>query len=587
MWRLRRLHLAAGSFTLTIALSAAFNSIYNSPPELGTIARGVNWVLLLLAMAGLIAVGVVVCIPALYSHTAAQPLDPVGHKLRVRFDRVSRWLAVGSGILYALAVLLLVVPKPWRVRQPDSFFPLSPPTLHNLNRVSLTLMVVQALLLLGLLVWGRGSRESFWGQGPAIVCAVAWFLVVSAWAGVGIRIHDTLEAPLVERLEATARFGDLSPPQLRAEVEEVHETVRSPQWGLQYPDWYRTAALAFLVAVLLGVLAAICCAAWIILKAKDHEADVQSRIPKRWVLLPTDKDRIANTARWYVLSKLVSQADKILGAIVIVPVLVSVVVVVTGVDLQSLPTWLFSAAAWTVTLLPLLAALLLSAAYRSPSARRAVGVAWDVLTFWPRLNHPFSPPCYGERAVPQLYTRLMHLSSGESGTQEIGRILLSAHSQGTVVSAAALLQLDRTTKRRVVFCTYGSPLVLLYRRAFPAYFGGGILRRLGEELPPPAGSGATSPRWQHFWCKTDPLGVPMFDNPPDKPEGQYEAEMLDEELLDPHTWDYPVGEPPPPVLAHSAYWSHPKWHEWGKDTCGKLAEELCRRQSPEDAGERA
>ncbi len=72
--------------------------------------------------------------------------------------------------------------------------------------------------------------------------------------------------------------------------------------------------------------------------------------------------------------------------------------------------------------LPALMAFLYSA-WSDPTKRRTIGVLWDVGTFWPRSYHPLSPPCYTERAVPELQRRLWWLH--DNG----GRVMLAAHSR--------------------------------------------------------------------------------------------------------------------------------------------------------------
>ncbi|MCX2185490.1 hypothetical protein KV205_34015 [Streptomyces sp. SKN60] len=177
-------------------------------------------------------------------------------------------------------------------------------------------------------------------------------------------------------------------------------------------------------------------------------------------------------------------------------------------------------------------------AYKDRSARRTIGILWDVGTFWPRAAHPFAPPCYAERAVPDLSWRM------SSWTRQTGgRLVISGHSQGSVLAAAAVWQLPPATRGRVALLTYGSPLERLYGRWFPAYFGPEALRGLHR----------TVHGWSNLYRATDPIGGPVRvpaegDRPDvDRPE-----------LLDPvaygRTREHPL---PEPILGHSDYQADP------------------------------
>ena len=129
----------------------------------------------------------------------------------------------------------------------------------------------------------------------------------------------------------------------------------------------------------------------------------------------------------------------------------------------------------------------LYAGWNDPSRRRTIGVLWDVGTFWPRSYHPLCPPCYAERAVPDLQRRMWWLH--DNG----GHVMLTSHSQGTVLAAAALLQSGcRPANDRPALITFGSPLIKLYGWGFPAYFGPGLLGSLAPGGPHGSATGTTS-----------------------------------------------------------------------------------------------
>ncbi|MGW0465193.1 hypothetical protein ACWDX6_07985 [Streptomyces sp. NPDC003027] len=177
-------------------------------------------------------------------------------------------------------------------------------------------------------------------------------------------------------------------------------------------------------------------------------------------------------------------------------------------------------------------------AYKDRSARRTIGILWDVGTFWPRAAHPFAPPCYAERAVPDLTWRM------RSWTRHTGgRLVISGHSQGSVLAAAAVWQLPPATRKRVALLTYGSPLERLYGRWFPAYFGPDALRGLHRAVH----------CWSNLYRATDPIGGPVrVPAEGDKPAVDRPA------LLDPIVYGRTHAHPlPEPILGHSDYQADP------------------------------
>ncbi|MFE1348523.1 hypothetical protein [Streptomyces sp. NPDC058757] len=177
-------------------------------------------------------------------------------------------------------------------------------------------------------------------------------------------------------------------------------------------------------------------------------------------------------------------------------------------------------------------------AYRDASARRTIGILWDVGTFWPRAAHPFAPPCYAERAVPDLTWRM---SSWTRNTG--GRLVISGHSQGSVLAAAAVWQLPSATRARVALLTYGSPLERLYGRWFPAYFGPEALRGLHRAVH----------CWTNLHRATDPIGGPVRV-PAEDGRPAVDAPALRDPVAYGRTPAHPL---PEPVLGHSDYQADP------------------------------
>lgn len=184
-------------------------------------------------------------------------------------------------------------------------------------------------------------------------------------------------------------------------------------------------------------------------------------------------------------------------------------------------------------------------AYRDPSARRTIGILWDVGTFWPRAAHPFAPPCYAERAVPDLTWRMHTWTRATRATG--GRLVISGHSQGSVLAAAAAWQLWPSVRKRVALLTYGSPLERLYGRWFPAHFGPAALSSLHREVD----------CWRNLHRTTDPIGGPVRVQPVG--EGpQVDRDALKDPLVYGRTAEHPL---PAPILGHGDYQADPAFAE--------------------------
>ncbi len=130
-----------------------------------------------------------------------------------------------------------------------------------------------------------------------------------------------------------------------------------------------------------------------------------------------------------------------------------------------------------------------------------VAIIWDITCFLPRTAQPFGPPCYAERAVPDVAQRLANWF--EAPDWKDRRVVLAAHSMGAMVAVAALALLGAslndpkdpelgTTSRtaddllpRISLLTFGVQLRAFFGRFFPELVGPRMLGTLPSRAPRP------------------------------------------------------------------------------------------------------
>ena len=410
--------------------------------------------------------------------------------------------------------------------------------------------------------------------GPLAAVVLATVTLNSALAGLSVRTADALGRSVA--------IGSLAPG------------GRAP--AIWYPRVYDLFAVGFLAGLLL--VAAVLLIAWLSTGRGESLAAIHKEYdgaPKpaddaNHSALPgtegdgRDRNPLERRQRRWVngirrhrrMAELVTRLDWALVTVVVFTVTLTLIGFAAerlGHPL-SVPAgiwWgrLSAASTWVVTLIPAAAIALVLTGYRDRGRRRQLGVLWDVGMFWPRAFHPLAPPSYGERAVPDLEGRISRLT--RSRPSAASRVLLMAHSQGTVLAAAALRQLASSSSgmaaaHRVSLVTYGAPLTRLYRRAFPAYFSDGMFAELYDDV------GAPDTGWRNFHRKTDLIGDRVFTGPDDVHSD------ADQGLLDPYTNWYARRDPLPQVLGHSSYMRDPFMRGYVENLARQLLVENLARQ---------
>jgi hypothetical protein len=152
---------------------------------------------------------------------------------------------------------------------------------------------------------------------------------------------------------------------------------------------------------------------------------------------------------------------------------------------------------------------------RAEETRRGANVVWDVISFWPHSAHPFVPPSYAQFTVHDLRRRIHHHlnppappmsdttvpESAATAEDPPTRLVLSAHSQGSLIAFATMLWLGTEDRDRTALVTYGSQLQVAYPRGFPSYVDRALVERVRVAL---------GRRWINLYRETDPIAGPVL-----------------------------------------------------------------------------
>ncbi|MFJ4315273.1 hypothetical protein ACIP46_08295 [Streptomyces lavendulae] len=499
--------------------------------------------------AGLLTVAVAVAAPAVRHDRAATGTSPA---LQAAGWAVEALLATG-----AAAVLWVVCRRGRTEVRPD----------HRLDRAALTLLPGGALALLAAVLLYAGWSRPGWVSAGRLPGDFAFGVLMLgqgccalALASVAHRLHrDTPEpgaalrglgGPAVAVL-GCALGGVMSGgvAQRVADWLDGGGTPGTPGAALPGPpvllSWQAAVLPPLLIALLLP-------AAWALARAALARRRMAAGLAAEYPGEPADPDRSRRIAGARAAAALTDSAPWFMGAVSGITLLLGTGALAGAWISGRVPAEaargahpLLAAAArgaqdtgsWLIGLGAAAFVAWGRRAYRDPAARRTVGILWDVGTFWPRAAHPFAPPCYAERAVPDLTWRMTGWTARTGG-----RLVISGHSQGSVLAAAAVWQLPPEVRGRVGMLTYGSPLARLYGRWFPDFFGPGRLAALHRDLD----------CWRNLWRATDPIGGPVET-------GAAVGEPVDRgPLRDPLAYGRSPRHPlPAPILGHGDYQADP------------------------------
>jgi hypothetical protein len=428
------------------------------------------------------------------------------------------------------------------------------PVLPNLRSAIgwLALGQIAALIVLAILImiacrpgqrwkekWIKGYRPMLHGFLPLAFAWLGWFIGLTLTAGIGLWV--------------ATRLGKAPPG------SQVTPKISAPPAIYYWIDSTAVLVAFVIVIALIIILIKVLASQGKIAERKiEEEEELQDRAAE-----PQWRSRARSAARLQILAQSVEGISALLLSMTVASATIAAIAAyryfLYGATRWFWPSgwlaWVPQVGAWVIVTGTIGVVVLAYAAFRNQSTRRLVGIIWDVSTFWPRANHPLTPPCSAERAVPQLADRIKELNEKETDCT-----VVSAHSQGSVLAAAAILRLAHGSDPRigvlkhVSLLTYGNPLRRLYARSFPAYFSEYVLRAVSDSLPN---------RWTNLWAETDPIGGNIFTDT-ENPQAARRSTCVKDVLMtpDPLTLeDDPRSFTKLKVCDHSGFRDRPEYQE--------------------------
>lgn len=394
------------------------------------------------------------------------------------------------------------------------------------------------------------------GLGTLVFAGSAWALSTTLTAAAVIRLADIMGQP-----QSAPRVGDSARPPLR-------ETISLPVEYL----WAASTAIPALASVVAPAFFLVAFR----LRRRARQLTGQVAAEYSAVLPPGEPDpsspRTVQIAAIWARAMMMGSVRAVVGLVAILGAVLTMGAVMARLARPGIADsrLLQTGAALTGFGLVWLGLRV----FRRAGLADTIGTLWDLGAFWPRAVHPLGPPCYAERAVPDLLHRIEYICGHG------GRVLLSCHSQGSVIGAATVAALSDHAASRTALLTYGSPLGSLYTYFFPAYFGLDELARLGTLLLADANSGSDNSAdtretwpWINLYRRSDSLGGPIFTSQAAFIPGRERPCSVDWQLLDPMYQRLPGDTVDPPALGHHAYETDPAFPI-------AIAEARRRRESP-------